>query len=73
MNPPQNVRIIRADGTVIPCGVKYLGRTLDKDGVPVEEWAAVTEYRMNIEAGDTVAIGVLPPRCSITVCPTRLT
>ena len=67
MNPPQNVRIIRFDGTVIPCGVKYLGKRPGDDGIPVEEWAAVTEYRMNIAAGDTMAIGVLPPRCSITV------
>jgi hypothetical protein len=65
--PPENVRIVRRDGTEIPCEIRYAGRTTDKDGRPIDEWEAVSEYRMSVLDGDVLRVGVLPGRCAITV------
>ena len=62
---PENVRIVCADGMEIPCELRYVGREVVSDGLPSDIWAAVSEYVLDVAAGDTVKIGVLPPRVSV--------
>lgn len=63
--PPENVRIVRRDGTEIPCEVRYLGERISEDGEPVHDWAALSEYSLNIDAGDRLKVDVFPPRSGL--------
>lgn len=63
--PPQDVRIVKADGTEIPCEVRYVGPEIAADGDPVDVWELDTDAVMNVRAGDSMAIRVLPPRAGI--------
>lgn len=66
-NPPapRNVRIVRLDGSVIPCELVYEGRNRGDDGKKMDEWAAVTRVAMGF--GDRLLADAIPPRCSIRV------
>lgn len=64
--PPVNVRIVRRDGTEIPCEVRYAGCVIHEDGEPIDEWEAVSEYLMSVSDGDIVRVGKLPSRCAIS-------
>ena len=63
--PPTDVRIVRVDGTEIPCEVRYEG-TRTKDGQLMHDWVAVSEYVVDLRAGDSLAIGKLPARTSVS-------
>lgn len=59
--PPENVRIVRSDGTEIPCECIYRGV---RRGLHV--WAAVTPVR--IEAADWhIAIDMMPARSTVEI------
>ena len=64
MAKPENVRIERPDGTIIPCELVHRGYDADKDR---DEWDAVTEvpYRHGI---DELLVSRWPPRTSIRIC-----
>ena len=63
MAKPENVRIERPDGTMIPCELVHRGYDVDKD---MDEWNAVTEvpYRHGI---DELHVDMWPPRTSISI------
>ena len=64
--PPKNVRIVRADGTEIPCELRYKGQEPADDGSGLMHvWEALSEYVPQIPE-DQVRVGMLPPRTSIT-------
>lgn len=60
---PQGVRVIRADGSVIPCELAWVG--IDEDGMA--EWEISTT--VNFRQGDSLKVATLPPRTSI-IMPT---
>lgn len=58
--PPSGVRLVRADGTVIPCDVL---REPDGDTRKITAWIAVPrEPGLIMREGDCIRIGILPPR-----------
>lgn len=61
--PPRNVRVIKADGTVIPVECAYRGR--DEDGLHL--WVSVSAIQFFPWAGDSIACDMLPGRSSITI------
>lgn len=65
--PLEGVRIVRPDGTEIPCEVRYVGRQPDSCGGMLDVWRAVSEYVLDARAGDRLSIGMLPARTAITV------
>jgi hypothetical protein len=60
--PPENVRVLTADGRVIPCELVYAGQ--NDDGIHV--WEAVVGT-LPIEHGAQLLTDYLPGRTSITV------
>lgn len=64
---PQGVRIVRRDGIEIPCEVRYVGRSIDEDGEPMDDWEAVTEVPWQIHEGDTMRIDMMPARSGISI------
>lgn len=64
--PPENVRIIRPDGTEIPCELRYVGETInEEDGKPMHKWDVLSEYVPEIPT-DRVAVGMLPARTQLS-------
>lgn len=61
---PENVRIVRPDGTEIPLEVFYLGIITGDDGFPMHEWEAITEVMPQMPQ-DHIRIGVLPARTEV--------
>lgn len=61
---PVNVRMIKGDGTVIPCELAYQGR--DSEGCYV--WAIMTQF--NLREGDRLEVEKWPRRTVISM-PTR--
>lgn len=62
--PPENVRIVRPDGTEIPCELRYKGVEPAEDGDPMHVWEALSKYVPQIPA-DQIKMSTLPPRTSI--------
>jgi hypothetical protein len=62
--PPENVRIVCADGREIPLEVRYVGIIDGDDGGPLHQWEAISEYLPKIPQ-DKLAVGELPPRTQI--------
>jgi hypothetical protein len=61
---PTNVRVVKSDGTVIPCELAYQG--INDQGC--HEWSIATE--VNLREGDKLLVEMLPGHTSITM-PTR--
>jgi hypothetical protein len=57
---PENVRIQRVDGTVIPCELTYSGK--DDDGA--SRWSVATEIHTE---GDKLLVGWWPNNCNIEI------
>jgi hypothetical protein len=64
-DPPENVRIIRADGAVVPLELVYAGTRADGAHV----WRTVTDVRG--EPGDELAADRLPPHTVLDIGLTR--
>lgn len=60
--PPENVRLVRPDGSVLPVELVYAGQ--DEDGI--HEWVAVATSP-TIEEGTRLFCDVLPARTAINV------
>jgi hypothetical protein len=56
---PEGVRIVHADGTVLPIELAHAG--VDDDGF--ERWAVMTD--VDFAGGDHVQIDVMPQMCCI--------
>ena len=65
-NPPENVRIVRPDGTEIPCELRYTGLVPGSDGQPIHHWDAITEYTP-VCPPDKIRVGTLPARTEISL------
>lgn len=61
--PPRNVRVVKADGTVIPVECVYRGR--DEDGLDL--WVSVRPIRFTPWDGDTIACDMLPGRSAVQI------
>ena len=62
--PPEGVRIVRADGTVIPCGV-LRDESMDSGGNAY--WAVHPLEPYTVRAGDEVLVDVLPARTTVSL------
>lgn len=62
--PPTNVRIVRPDGTEVPCEVRFVKTYIADDGEPMHDWEAISEYLPQIPQ-DRIAMDTLPPRTGI--------
>lgn len=58
--PPENVRVERADGTVIPCTVTRDDPPFDHAGNAA--WIAVPDAAVRLRIGDSVRADILPAR-----------
>lgn len=58
--PPENVHIIKGNGTIIPIDTVYQGR---HDGI--HHWAAVHPINYHPEHGDRIAVTLLPAHTAI--------
>jgi hypothetical protein len=63
--PPENVRIVRPDGTEIPCELRYKGQQRADDGGLMHVWEALSEYVPQAPE-DKVKVDTLPARTSIS-------
>lgn len=61
--PPEDVRLVRRDGTEIPLECRYDG--LDAAGQ--HRWIAVTPLGFEIESGMRVTMRMLPAKTSVAV------
>ncbi len=59
--PPQGVRLVKADGTVIPIETVYAG----KDDKGCDDWKMIMPYHFDPHA-DHLEIAVLPARSAVT-------
>ena len=64
--PPENVRIVRPDGSEIPLEVRYVGERIGDDDKPLHQWEAISEYVPQIPQ-DRLTVGTLPPRTEIGI------
>lgn len=64
--PPENVRIVKADGTEIPLEVFHVKSYIADDGHPMHRWEAISEYRPQIPQ-DGLKMDTLPARTEIDV------
>lgn len=58
---PEGVRIVRQDGSVIPCELAWGG--VDSEGLAI--WHIATPF--NARQGDTLQVDVMPGRTGITM------
>ncbi len=58
--PPENVRIVRADGSTVPLELLYRGRYRG-----IDQWAATTT--VPVLPGDQMHARTLPARCEVTL------
>lgn len=63
--PPRNVRVVKADGTVIPVECVYRGQ--DEDGVHI--WRSVHPVNFVPWVGDVLRIDELPGRTAVEIRP----
>ena len=62
MGRPKNVRLVRSDGTELPCELIHVGP--DEDGLDIWEICGI---EFHPERGDTITVGRFPARTGITV------